>query len=326
MPSSMSSERVSNLGLINEPQITLGILDKDKLRVPKIFEINIHKSDYRGSPEIEWVIEISPPDNYYFDKEEFLQVFDYDWRSNFSSNFYAHFPDSNEWSFAIYGGSPQVFDSLELAIELTDRYNENDITEERLNNYLTELHKRLQKFGVEFIVNPNVSITEAVEKSKTLRAFQRKLYNDVTLVLQSKTKFEPIRMWNTLVNVGLKWGDGDIFHWENYGSESGDEQIFSVWTTTDPGYFFPEEIKNKRMKPKNLVFGFQLPRSVDPERVFEMMFNAVEYCQQELGGQILDENGNPFDKERYEKRIKESLTSIEEKGLRSGEGYLLRIF
>ncbi len=326
MSASMSSERVSNLGLINEPQVNLGILNKDKLRMPEVSQSYNDEDDYRGSPEIEWLIEITPPDNYRFDREEFMQVFDYDWRSNFSSTFYAHFPDSNEWSFAIYADSPKEFDTLELAIELADRYNENDITEDRLDNYLIELHKRLKKFGVEFKVKPNVSIFEAVKKSKLLRAFQNELYTDVILVLQSKTKFEPIKMWNTLVNVGLKWGDGDIFHWENYGTDFGDEQIFSVWTTTSPGYFFPEEIKNKRMKPENLVFGFQLPRSVDPESVFEMMLEAVEYCQQELGGQILDENGNPFEREKYERRIKESLIIINEKGIRSGESELLRIF
>jgi cell division protein ZipA len=131
--------------------------------------------------------------------------------------------------------------------------------------------------------------------------------------------------YNALQSVGLKWGDGDLFHWGN-NKDYGHDQHFSVWTTTEPGYFLPEEVKSGNMKPKNLVFGFSIPRSADPKNIFEIMLNSVKYCQNRLGGQILDRNMKPFNEEKEKQELSGFLKRMEQKGLKAGSDKALRMF
>lgn len=146
------------------------------------------------------------------------------------------------------------------------------------------------------------------------------------VVLKSDNHFKPREFWNALVEVGLKWGDGDLFHWENYESDVGDSHFFDVWTSTAPGYFLPEEVTANNCKPKDLIFGFSIPRSADPERVFEMMIEAMEYCQKRLGGVLLDQDGLPFDKGQYRHAISRNNIENGRRGLEPGQEVTLRLF
>src|SRR5688572_19182395 len=117
VPASVSQKRVSELGLLQNPRHDAGILRVNAIRFPPMKE-TADNENYRGSPEIEWIVDVLPPKNFKFQKDKFMAVFDYAWNSNYASQFYAHFPNTNRWSFAISGDSPEEFDSLELAVEL----------------------------------------------------------------------------------------------------------------------------------------------------------------------------------------------------------------
>jgi cell division protein ZipA len=175
-------------------------------------------------------------------------------------------------------------------------------------------------------VVPRESPDQAAARSAKLRNFKNEVYTEVIVVLKAESEFNSKDFWNTLVDLGLRWGDGDLFHWENSKNDIGGDFFFSVWTSTDPGYFLPEQIVSGRFKPRDLIFGFSVPRSADPESVFEMMIESVENCREKLGGVILDENGNSFDKKLHQVRIRDSMLRMKEEEFDQGQGLTLRIF
>lgn len=323
-PSSFSQNRIENLGLKKNPDKDLGILNESKLNFPQKLN-NITSKDYRGIEELHWIVDIIPPKGFSFTKEAFLEVFDYEWRTNFESEFYAYFPSTKSWSFAISGDSPEQFDSLELALDLAPRFKDIALNSEMLLSYLNELEKRLNRFDAKFSVEPRETIESAVQRSKSLIKLKDELAVDVVLVLKSDSKYKSKDFWNTFVDLGLEWGDGDVFHWTNHKSGIGDNHFFSVWTTTDPGYFLPEDVSKGKMEPTELVFGYTIPRSADPLGVFDILIESIEHCQSKLGGQILDEYGLPLNREKYRKHIKDVLIQMSENGFTPGQGLILRL-
>jgi len=324
VPQGLSDARVASLNLKQQSDSSLGILDERRIKFP--VKQKGETDDYRGVPELEWIVDIIPDKGFLFNKNEFLKIFDYNWRTDFESQFYAYFPSTQRWSFAIAGDSPEQFDSLELAVSLAPVFgNEEDLTVERLQKYLIELQKRLGAFSGRFHVTPRETPESAVKRSKTLRALQKELNSDVIIVLRSNSRFRSDQFWNTLTDLGLKWGDGDLFHWTNYESGVGDDNFFSVWTSTEPGYFLPEDVANGTMNPEDLIFGFSIPRSPDPNNVFEIVVESVEYCQSKLGGTIVDENGSPFDKEKCRAKIRQIISKMNESGFDQGQGLILRL-
>lgn len=148
----------------------------------------------------------------------------------------------------------------------------------------------------------------------------------VLIVLKSKAPLDGMLVWDVLQSVGLKWGDGDLFHWENVNRTYGGDQFFSVWTSTDPGYFLPETIKDGTMNPADLVFGFSLARNADPEQVFDIMFKAVKYCQKRLGGEILDANLKSFNEVDRKKNLRQLVGEMKSMGVIPGSGKALRTY
>ena len=49
------------------------------------------------------------------------------------------------------------------------------------------------------------------------------------------------KVWDVMMSLGLHWGNMDEFHWENDAHASGDDHLFSVSTSMNPGYFLPRK-------------------------------------------------------------------------------------
>lgn len=195
----------------------------------------------------------------------------------------------------------------------------------KLERYIIELENRIKKYPTKIRLEHKESIGSAIQKAKRLVSMYQEFNRDAIIVLQSDKQFDGIKMWDALQSVGLNWGDGDLFHWRNE-KDFGHDQHFSVWTTTEPGYFLPEDVKDGNMNPQNLVFGFSIPRSADPKNVFKIMLTAVEYCQKRLGGQILNKDMQPFNVEKERSEMIELLEKMKSKGINAGSNGALRMF
>ena len=117
----------------------------------------------------------------------------------------------------------------------------------------------------------------------------------------------------------------DLFQWWN-DSQCGDDAFFSVWTSTPPGYFLPEEVAADHVKVADLIFGYSIPRSADPVTVYDSMVRAVEYSQRRLAGEITAEDGGPIDLVRTREAVVEIATELESLGFAPGSENALRRF
>ena len=162
----------------------------------------------------------------------------------------------------------------------------------------------------------------------TIKGVVEQCNRDVTVVLVAPRDetFGGRDIWDVMLCLGLEWGDMDIFHWQNPNRSKGDDFLFSVWTSTPPGYFFPEQIATGKVQVQNLVFGYSIPRSADPVAIFDSMTKAVRYSQKRLGGELVDAEGRPFDEAAVRQEIKETVKRLKEANFVPGEGSTLRVF
>jgi cell division protein ZipA len=323
---SQSNDRVKNLDLDKPSEDASYILDTNKLSIPNIIR-EMEKAEYKADPEREWIINLVSADDASFKKEDFNKMFDYDWRSKYSSTIYGFSNEENRWTYANVGGTPDIYSKLQVAVDVQEVFNEENPTYEpqKLKRYIDELEKRIKKYPTKLRIEQPETIELAIVKAKKFVQLNQEFNLEAVIVLQADKQFNGLEMWDALQSVGLKWGDGDLFHWSN-DKDYGHDQHFSVWTTTEPGYFFPKEVKEGNMNPQDLVFGFSIPRSADPKNIFEIMLNSVKYCQKRLGGQILDRNMKPFNEEKEKQELSEFLKRMEQKGLKAGSDKALRMF
>jgi cell division protein ZipA len=102
--------------------------------------------------------------------------------------------------------------------------------------------------------------------------------------------------------------------------------LFVVESSSSPGYFLPEQIAAGRQHFHDLIFGFSIPRSIAPAKIFDGMAKAVEYCQKRLGGTILNEDGNKANLPALKKRIAEVERELRAAGFEPGLDETLQLF
>jgi len=235
---------------------------------------------------------------------------------------------SNNWTYLFAGDNEaNTFKKIALAWKLYDPIDEPPTiyNEKTLSKFDKLVKKRMKKLKASKL-DYNFSIQEASTISNGLSSFVTQNNQWAIIVLKAEKEFEGKEIWDVMMSIGLRWGDMDLFHWNNDNREVGDDQLLSVWTSTDPGYFFPEEIAAGNVQTEDLIFGFSIPRSVAPKEVFNVMCEVTNYAQKRLGGQILDGNGNKLDKSAELERIDLILKSLDGESIKSGIGDALYLF
>lgn len=161
-------------------------------------------------------------------------------------------------------------------------------------------------------VSVSLAPEQAAERAAELFALKMACDDTAQILLTApETGFSGLKLWDALTSLGLEWGDGDLFHWVGLDQEP----LFSVATSTDPGYFFPEELPD--MVVEDLEFSFSIPRSPDPPRVYQAMLAAARYCQKRLGGSL----------EEYEpERIPQIVKELRAAGFEPGRSATLQLF
>lgn len=319
-----SEERVKNLNLDTASEDASYILDTNRLSFPKTIK-ETEDVEYKPNTEIDWVINVKTLKPTSFTTEQLFEIFDNDWRENYgAANIYGYSDKERKWTYAIAGGEHDVYSKVQVAIDLIEVYEEEsyyDIKE--LEKYISELKKKFSSVPVSLEFNS--SIERAALRGKQLAELKSEFDVEAIILLKSDGAYDGRLAWDVLQSVGLVWGDGDLFHWDNKETY-GHDQHFSVWTTTEPNYFLPEDIEDGSMNPTDLGFSFSVPRSADPNNVFAVMYDAVKYCQKRLGGTILDKDGNPFNEEKEKKYLDELTGRMKKNGLIPGSDTALRMF
>ena len=321
-----SNKRLKALNLDGVSEDASYILDTTKLSFPAKNN-EMKNEDYSADPKREWVIKLIKVNGGDFSKNDIAKLFDYEWRTKYPSTIYGYSVKNHRWSFADAGDAPDYFNKIEIAINLLDTYNTESLDQyqKKLEGYIAELQKRAKKFSDKLQFEKTETTEHAIAKAKKIVQLHQEFNLDAIIILQAKQPFKGTSAWDALQSVGLSWGDGDLFHWINTHDYGGDEH-FSVWTSTAPNYFLPEEIRAGNMNPNDLIFGFSIARSADPENIFEIMVEAAKYCQKRLGGELLNGDGQPFNSDNEKLKLKVFLSKMKQKGIIPGSSDALKNF
>jgi cell division protein ZipA len=291
-PSSQSQERAHRL-LPNR-----GSEDRrDLLRAPEIPESQTkERKGYYPNSATDWTVDLAFEDGVTFSKHQVSEVLDRPWLKTVGSPMIFGKPPGGTWTYVVAKDSPTEYSELALGWRLVRDFDPNWVPPEQseFERSLRELTDRCARFGATRLT-PSLAPAEAVAKARSLSDLKRRLSHDGIVVLKAPPNqtFSGREVWDVMLSLGLEWGDMDIFHWHNSSGEGGD-YWFDVWTTTPPGYFFPEEIAAGNVKVDNLVFGFSVPRTLYPDQVFESMVRAAEYAKTRLGGRLYAADGSEF--------------------------------
>lgn len=319
-------ERISQLGLDKRSEDASYILDSSRLSIPRT-ETVTEDTNYRADPAREWIINLEPSGGGHFKKEDLLNTFDAEFRGDFPLEFYGRLAGTGRWTFAFAGDVSGDFDQIQVGVDLTEVYKDQHPAYDpaKLERYLDGLKKQLASYPAPVKMAAAEPIAAAIAKAKKLVQLYLEFGKDAIIVLQGSHPFKGETVWDVLQSAGLSWGDGDLFHWPNE-HDYGHAQHFSVWTSTRPGYFLPEDIRDGSMNPGDLVFGFSIPRSADPGNIFDIMLNTVKYCQKRLGGRIVDQNGNPFNEVAEKAALLQLVANMKAKGIVPGSDQALTAY
>lgn len=166
---------------------------------------------------------------------------------------------------------------------------------------------------IETPLNPEAAAARAEELELIHVKFDHTI--SITLAAPDGTLFDGKEIWDVMHCLGLHWGDMDLFHWEN-SSDVGTDHHFSVWTSTSPGYFFPEQIARGETHVSDLVFGFNVARVARPVAIGDAMLRCATYAQRRLGGQLRDPEGNPLSPDIFRLAIVEVESGLRNAGFR----------
>lgn len=329
--SSQSQDRVKSLSLDASSLAidSLNILDIDRLNIPSKLTDKPSRDEYLPDDNLTWTIDIDRLDKGLFLKDTLEQIFDRSWTDNYRSTVYGRSNATELWSYAFSADATYDYNRLRVAVPLMDRYgDQKDLNREGFKGYEIELSKRLRKeFQNNFKIIVDESYESVVKRRKNLATITQELANREVLVwLKFNKPQDGLRVWETLQMVGLRWGDGDLFHWKNPLMWFGDDSFFSVWTTSPPGYFLPEEIREGTLQLHDLVFGFSVPRSADPVGVYDVMMECITVCRNQLGGSILDSDGKALKSHDQRKSIEATINVMKDYELKPGEGTSMRLF
>ncbi len=286
--------------------------------------------DYLPDPYSDWAVYVDFDPPVTLSRSQLVSVFARDWlEANGSPTLYGLSPEEPYWTYVRAGGSPETYKGLCLGWSLCNPLDRESgpVDAGQLETYLMSLESTAARLGTAQL-EPDCSVHDAQEKSAKLHALVRECDRDaqVILVAPKDSPFDGRRIWEVMLCLGLHWGDMDIFHLANPSIGLGDDSLFSVWTSTPPGYFFPEEIAAGRVQTGDLVFGFSVPRSADPLAVHDAMVNAAQYAQSRLGGTLLDTDGRPFGAEAEREKVEAVVHRMESVGLTPGTDSALILF
>lgn len=156
---SQSNDRVKNLNLDKPSEDVSYILDTNKLSFPNIIR-ETDNVEYKADPEREWIINLISTDGALFKKKDFNNMFDYDWRSKYSSTIYGFSNEENRWTYANAGGTPNIYSKLQVAVDVQEVFIEENPTYEpqKLKCYIDELEKRIKKYPTKLSIEQTIIV------------------------------------------------------------------------------------------------------------------------------------------------------------------------
>lgn len=286
------------------------------------------RDEYLPGEQTEWIVTTSFTD-VTIDPQQIQKLFDSHWRKEFpGATFYGKNSETGLWSYLYSADAAEQVTQLKIAWPYFASWNDNGVPDSvTYENRTASVRKRLNHLqdGVPLVFSKE--IPEAVHRSEELAGLTEKVDHDAIIVLASDSgiPYSGKEIWDVMLSLNLQWGDMDLFHWNN-SSDVGDDSYFSVWTTTQPGYFIPEYIAEGKVAVETLVFGYSIPRSAHPTDIFGKMHQAAAYAQKRLGGTLFNRRGDQFSISEEIAEIDAVVETLNKNGFVPGRDETLRQF
>lgn len=283
--------------------------------------------EYLPNSTLEWVVHatLETP----LEAKEVAAQFGRDWRGKYGGLvIYGLDASTGNWTFLVSADGPEHITALQFAWPYYTSWplNTELVAPKMYRSRLEAVEKALNELTpatVSCDVDPQEAFKKAQFISTLNERFDRSI--EVRLAAPKGKRFSGKEVWDVMLCLGLNWGDMDCFHWRN-PSGFGDDFFFSVWTSTDPGYFLPEEVAADRVDVEDLIFGYSIPRSADPVNIYGRMVIAAAYAQKRLGGTITEGDGYPLESEATLQEIKTITDELTKLGFAPGSDNALRQF
>lgn len=206
----------------------------------------------------------------------------------------------NRGTYVNHADASATFAYILFEWDLADLLAEktSPLTAELVETYVGGV-KKLFGPAAEYLISS--SPQDAASQASKLRRLQEDCDREaiIVLVAPKAVPFEGKKIWDVMYSLGLGWGDFDLFNWV----DDEDSPLFSVSTSTEPGYFLPEVIVANELLVEDLVFSFTIPGTYDAPAVFEAMLAAAEYSKKRLGGRLVDQTGKELDSHKIRAEI-----------------------
>jgi cell division protein ZipA len=278
------------------------------------------------SPEnpLGWTLYLELPNQGGVAAASILEVLNFDWRWNHSRPDIYGADGEEPWIHLAACEEDHLFSKLAVTFSMVDDRDGWEIpSAESLEGYRQDLEKALQAFGGKVVAQTMSSRDAAVEIPKKFKEA-----SDAAVFIVVDTPegqlFDGRDIWDVMLCLGLEWGDMDLFHWRN-PEPVGDNSLFHVWTSTQPGYFLPEWIAAGKLRTHDLVFQLPVARCAVSEQVFDSMLRAATYTAQRLGGRLTDLKRKPFDEKSARAELAADVARIRSLGFEPGAGRALRL-
>lgn len=117
-------------------------------------------------------------------------------------------------------------------------------------------------------------------------------------------------IFTVLEDLGLKYGDMNIFHHYGLGELKVKRPIFSIANILEPGTFEPQHLAD--FVSPGLALFMRLPGPFGGRVAFELMLNSAQKVAETLEGEILDERRSLIDQKRISV-LRERIANFEQR-------------
>lgn len=208
---------------------------------------------------------------------------------------------TKEW-YSLSTAEPYPTDALVWMIDLQQlAYKPLDKAQDYLEEVIPELMGRAAKLGGS--VQPASSIPDALAKMGRVQELLAIRDYEVRIVVTAPNEgtYDVAQWWQALEEVGLVYGDGDLF-WLYNKSNSEPYELFCAEPFSQSGYFHPAD-RGSNVRFSDVSLFFRAREAPDPIALLRRMAEVAEHLAARLGAVLLTENGQPFDRATSEERL-----------------------
>lgn len=216
------------------------------------------------------------------------------------------------------------YGDLALFLQLVNR--EGSATESELNAFsqlglkLADAFHRPIKFSVSF--------EEALERANKLHRFCENfdVFASLNIIANSEVGFTGRAIEQAAMRQGLQYGELNIFHMKNRGTEGG-RNLFSLANLFKPGDF--DLTKLDQLHTRGLALFINVPCVHRPAEVFDKMAETAKALCRQLDGELLDHERRYISDQGLagiRKHIENIETQMAGQGIVAGSKTALRLF